>query len=292
MSGPEGDNVASGSTSHDVSEVHREIEALFRWNPPTLILPPKKSTIKIRPPAFYDLHFEDRLILRRVTRLPSLVQTLATNVDDMLSAALKTLPSKPPPILSVELRDEVFTIMDVLAPDEKAVATYYDKTTALYCLPLASALLRPMDGFFPILKWRQPGSGGHAIMDGQLEIRDEKGVGEPKKARFQEILASMDPEARHKYEKLKRSPLATWKFKSLTTGCDAVMDAVRKLDKFSWTYSEDPKCQKLDKYQKLVEKIAMIKVGPDARKTPWDFKVSSFTSNLADDCSLFRECSF
>ena len=277
MSGPGVDNVAAGSTSDDVSEVRREIEALLRWNPPTLILPPKKSTIKTRFPAFYDKHFEDRLILRHVTRLPSLVQAFATNVDRMLSAASTTLPSKPSPNMSVERRESDEATISLLAPDEKAVANYYNLTTALYCPPLASALVfHPKSAFLSLLNWCQPCSGGHVIMDGRLEVKDERGVGEKHKAVFDEILRSMNPEIRQMYEKLKGPPLGNWEFKGLTTGCDAVMDSVGKLGKFSWTYCEDPKCKRLGKHQRLLDEIATIKVGPDAREPPWDFNVSSF----------------
>ena len=277
MSGPGVDNVAAGSTSDDVSEVRREIEALFRWNPPTLILPPKKNTIKTGLPAFYYKHFEDRLILRHVTRLPSLVQTLAANVDHMLSAASKTLPSKPSPSMSVERRRSDRATISVRAPDEKAVANYYNLTTALYCPALASALVfHPKSAFLPLLNWCQPGSGGHAIMDGRLEVKDEQDVDETHKALFDEILTSMNPEVRQMYGKLKGPPLGTWEFKSVTTGCDAVMDSVRKLGKFSWACCEDPKCKRLGKHQKLLDEIATIKVGPDAQESTWDFNVSSF----------------
>ena len=292
MSGPGIDNVASSPTSDDVSEARREIEALFRWNPPTLIPPQKKSTIKTRPPAFYDKHFDDRLILRHVTRLPSLVHTLAANVDHMLSAVSKTLPSELSPNMSAE-RARSRSHISIRAPNEKAVANYYHITTALYCPAIASALVfHPKTAFLSLLNWRQPGSGGYAIMDGQLEIKDEQEVNEADQALFQEILASMSPEVRHAYEKLKGRPLATWEFTSLTTGCDAVMDSVRKLGKFSWAYCEDPKCKKLDKHKNIVKEIAAIEVGCDARKSPWDFNVSSFASNLADDCSLFSRVLF
>jgi hypothetical protein len=97
MSGSGRDNVASSSTlTEPVSEVRREIEALFCWNPrrlqPGPLSPGKKSTASTRPPAFYDKHFDNRLILRHVKRLPSLVRDLATNVDQALLATSETLP--------------------------------------------------------------------------------------------------------------------------------------------------------------------------------------------------------
>src|ERR1700733_2505247 len=143
MSGSGGNNVASGLTLDDVSDVHRGIGALFCWNPRTLILPDEPQEIystKTRPHKFYDKHFDDRLILRRVEPLPSLVRALATNVDQMLSAALDTLPSKPLTV-SAQRRDDDAAAIPNDAPDEKAVASYYLTTTAIYCPAIASALV-------------------------------------------------------------------------------------------------------------------------------------------------------
>jgi hypothetical protein len=54
-----------GSTSIEpISEVRREIEELFRWNPPRLhsraLLPGKEASTNTSPPVSYDQHFEDR----------------------------------------------------------------------------------------------------------------------------------------------------------------------------------------------------------------------------------------
>jgi hypothetical protein len=291
MSGSGGNNMASGSTTDDVSEVRREIEALFRWNPPTLILPrlpKKKYTTKTRPPAFYDKHFDDRLILQRVARLPSLVQALATNVDQKLSAASETLPSKPLGMSARQQYDRTF--LPTAAPDEKAVALYYDKTTAEYCHMIASALIFhctvPMPDWLPLLSWTQSvHSSGYAIMDGQLVVNTEESVNEGLKAAFRGILKSMDPDIRQMYERMKGPPLmslASWEFKGLATGSDAVMEAVRNLDKFSWTYCEDPNCKTLNKHKALRHEIAETKIGPDAQNPPWNLNASLFTSNFTD----------
>jgi len=280
-----GDSVASSST---VSEVLREIEGLFRWNPPPLSLPeaPKKNRTTTRPPAFYDKHFNGRLTLQHVKRLPSLVQALATNVDRKLSAAEKTLPSRPMDA-SRAFRETAGKLVSRIAPDEKGVANYYNQTTPLYCLEIAPTLvLHPkasMSEWQPLLLWTQSvTSTGYAISDGELRIR--KDVDEDK---LRGILAFMDPEIRRMYEKMKGPPpmsLATWEFKSLTAGTDAVMDAVRNLDEFSWTYCQVSGCGTSLKHTKQKEEIAKIKIGPDASTPPWDLNVSSFASNLADRC--------
>jgi len=75
--------------------IHDEINALFSWNPPRLkpiTLIGKRPSRSSRPPAFYVKHFSDLLVLKRVKRLPTLVQDLAANVDRALFAASKALP--------------------------------------------------------------------------------------------------------------------------------------------------------------------------------------------------------
>jgi len=193
----------------------------------SLFLRKKTYSTKSRPPAFYDKHFDHRLILQRVKRLPSLVQALATNVDRKLSAASTTLPSQALDMPASRRKVDRKAIPRV-APDETAVANYYDKTTAMYCPPIASTLvLHPKAStseWLSLLSWTQSGSSsGHTIMDGQLQINDEVIVFEENKAQLRGILASMDPVALQMYEKMKGPPLmplATWGFKSLTTGSE------------------------------------------------------------------------
>ena len=71
-----------------------------------------------------------------------------------------------------------------------------------------------MSEWFPLLCWTQSvSSSGYAIMDGQLQIKDEVDVFEEDKAPLQGIHTSMDPEIRQVYEKMKGFlpiPLATW----------------------------------------------------------------------------------
>ena len=179
-----------------------------------------------------------------------------------------------------------------MAPDEKSVANYYDKTTAMYCPAIASTLVlhskASVSGWLPLLHWTQSViSSGYAIMHGELRIKDEKNMTEDDKACLQRILVSMDPKVRQMYEKMKEPPpksLATWEFKSLTTGSDAVIGAVGNIEVFPWAYCKDPECKTLKKHERQRELIAGVKVGPDAQKPPWNLNVSPFTSNLVDHC--------
>ena len=78
----------------ELEEVLNEIHALYDWNPPALIPEEKKRSTSTpsHPPASFEKHFRDKYILKRVQRLPSLVDDLAKNVDTTLNAASITLP--------------------------------------------------------------------------------------------------------------------------------------------------------------------------------------------------------
>jgi hypothetical protein len=151
-------------------ETLQEIEALFPWNPPRLKpapLPPgKKPSTGTRPLAFYDRHIPVHKALQEVKRLPSLIQQLAENVDTALEAALETLPPLGDFITARERKRDI-KYSSKIVTDEKGVASFYDKTTARFCAPLASTLaLHPQASeWFSLVMWTTsvPHSG-YAIM--------------------------------------------------------------------------------------------------------------------------------
>jgi hypothetical protein len=278
----------SGSTlTEPISEVRRQIEALFCWNPhrlqPGPLSPGKKSTTGTRPPAFYDKHFDGRLILRHVKRLPSLVRDLATNVDQVLLAASETLP---PAIntMTAEQREWDMDNTPRIVRDEKGVANFYNLTTARYCVPVASTLaLHPkasMSRWRSLLLWTQSvSSSRYAIIDGELQIME---VADEDKARLGAIMDTMDSETRRIFEEMResRSSLGTWEIKSIATGSDDVMRAVRNLGKFSWTHCPDVLSSTFSKQREQVEIARPTAVGHDAQNPPWNLNVCSFAPNI------------
>src|SRR6266481_3191068 len=153
-----------------MASIHDEINALFSWNPPPLkpiTLPGKKPSTGSRQPAFYDKHFSDSLVLGCVKRLPTLVQDLAANVDRALLAASEALPPVDG-FITAKDRERAMRRVEKTITDEKGVANFYDKTTATFCMPLASKLaLHPKtliaDWTGPPV-WTQPASSsGYAI---------------------------------------------------------------------------------------------------------------------------------
>jgi len=267
--------VASSSISAEpTSAARREIEALFDWNPPPLTSAPRKSTTT-RLPAFYDKHFDKRLVLRHVKRLPSLVQDLAINVDSALLAASESLP---PPVHEITAAHRNFRVRENcnVVRNKQGVAEYYQQTTAQFCARVASTLaLHPQastSGWGSLLVWSQSNRSSHyAIMDGELRFRDWS----PEDPYVQTIMNSMDPETRQIVEGMRESDTSfgSWELKSMTTGSATVMGAVLNLGRFTWTYC-NKNCPPA--HQKWKDKVNNVVVGPDAQHPPWNLNVSSF----------------
>ena len=270
MTGSGGNNVASTSTSAEpASADHREIEALFDWNPPRLISISQKSTTT-RPPPFYDKHFSKDLVLRHVKRLPSLVHDLARNVDSALLAASKSLP---PPVheITADHREFIIEEMPKVVRNKQGVAEYYQQTTAQFCARVASTLaLHPQAStsrWRSLLVWSQSNRSSHyVIMDGELRFKDWN-RGEPY---VQTIMNSMDPETREIVEEMKESgtSFGSWVLNSITAGSDNVLKAVLNLGEFTWTYC-DKDCPPA--HQKWKDKVNNVVVGPDAQHPLWNF---------------------
>ncbi|KIL70169.1 hypothetical protein M378DRAFT_7084 [Amanita muscaria Koide BX008] len=265
-------------------EVLTEIEALLSWNPPRLIhrIPEsiKEPSTTTRAPAFYDKHFSSNLILENIDRLPSLVQDLARNVDTALQAASNTLPPLDG-FITVQQRAAVRRSLPTKVTSEAGVVEIYLQTTARYCMPLASTLaLHPTASFSQwssLLFWTVPSDYG--ITDGVLRFIDEGDDDDDDdiKTLRAAIVKSMESENRRFFEKMRDSmrPLATWEMKTISTGSLEVMAAVRTPGKFAWTYCDASHCDLNSRYRDERDKVALVKVGPDAQTPPWSFPVQT-----------------
>ncbi|KAF8808131.1 hypothetical protein BYT27DRAFT_7211721 [Phlegmacium glaucopus] len=272
-----------------MAEVLKEINALFSWNPPRLIpdLNKKKSSTVTCPSSFYDKHFSSDLVLKRVKRLPSLVTDLAKNVDTTLDGAIN-LNSLPPldDFITARQRAADIRSLSKVVTSEKAVADFYDKTTAKYCSRVASTLaLHPTASFSQwdsLLSWTQSTvSSGYAITDGQLCFI-EKSVDQTNKAHQEAIVKSIQTKIRPIFEEMRkfRSPLATWEIKSISTGPDEVMTTVTNLGEFSWTTCTDCGTDPKNNNQKAVK---LVDVGLDALTPPWSFPDDSLNTDEETD---------
>ena len=272
--------MASTTAAADqLPDIRSEIEALLSWNPPRLIpVATKKKLSSTQPRSFYDKHFSQTLVLQRVARLPSLVPALANNVDAALHAASGTLPP-PNGFITAQRRTEDLGNLDVRVEDEKAVANFYNQTTAKYCSPLASTLaLHPTASFSQwtsLLFWTQSvHSSGYAIVDGVLRFFGESGLPTIEMIRA-EIVKGMESDKRGIFEKMRESssPLSMWEIKRLSAGPIEVMTAVSNLGKFSWTTCKVPNGLMESKHKKVIERVVQVLVGPDAKAPLWRITV-------------------
>ena len=108
--------------------------------------------------------------------LPSLVPDLAKNVDQVLDAALGTLPPVEEGFIIAKQRRYDVRNLDTAMTDERAVGDFYLQTTAKYCMLVASMLaLHPSSPEWQsLLSWTQsPFSAVHGIMNAQLRFMGE-----------------------------------------------------------------------------------------------------------------------
>ena len=266
-----------------------ELDAIFSWNPPRLVLVPaqtsdRKPSTSTRKPAFFDLHFSDRLILKHVVRLPSLVQSIARTVDTALDATKNALPELSG-ILRIEVIRQLAGFQECHVRNEKGVSHLYSHTTAVFCPIVASTLaLHPTaPRWMPLIRWTEAlSSSRHAIVDAELTFfqADTSKGGKQR----EEIIQSMESGRRRIVETMRQKalPLMTFEFKSLSAGPVEVMTAVRKLGDFNWTYCGSLRnpCR-IPGHKEIRDMVDAIVPGPDARHPPWDIQVCTYALHPA-----------
>ena len=135
--------------------IPQELKDLLSWSPPRL----RPSTRKIgskytRPPAFFDRHFSEGLKLLHVKRLPSLAPDIASYVDKSITDYINECSQFPPShfLMTKEQIECVVRNSGKTKVDEKAVACFYERTTASFCAPVASTLALRTSNWFSLLR--------------------------------------------------------------------------------------------------------------------------------------------
>ena len=189
-------------------EVLDEIQKLFNWKPPYLKVAKKSLTAtgKIketgtRTYSFYDRHFKEEIILKRVERFPNLLTQLVENVDQIFTAS--TMPSNLLGFITDDLRVEDRRTMGKTMSDESEVADYYKNTTARYCTRVASTLaFHPSRWQSSLLKWTKSGPfSDYAIPDGVLLFVANEGDLDEEDRELN--LKEMDPETRRIFDAMR-----------------------------------------------------------------------------------------
>ncbi|KAF8351949.1 hypothetical protein F5887DRAFT_1170315 [Amanita rubescens] len=230
---------------------------------------------KTRPPAFFDKHFSEKLKLLRVTRLPSLAHDIAAIVDKTIMDSFNDNVQFPPcdTLLSARQRNSAVSSIGRDMADEKAVASFYERTTATFCAPVASTLALRVSDWDSLLVWTQSANvSGYAIADGFLTFAGPTSLAE----REAELRKVMDEETFRLFGLLstRRTSLVTNGFKHMAAGGPEILLAIPNLSNspsFDWTSCNAPECASMTNYKKERDKVKEVFVEPDAKKTPWTF---------------------
>jgi hypothetical protein len=141
-------------------ELQYQLSLLFNFNPPSLTPDPESTPPQLVPPPsiFYDKHLDERLTLKRVTLMPSMVTQLSETVNKMLHSFDERkirLPSYGPMDAFPTERFRSSTASYRPIVDANSVARAYQETTASYCMSIASTMfLSPhASRWITILNW-------------------------------------------------------------------------------------------------------------------------------------------
>lgn len=128
--------------SHE--QILDEISNLLDWNPPSLS-PVASACPKVAPPScFYYKHLDERLSLKSIIPMPSLISNLSTTVDKVLENIKERKIMLPPLLIGVPFPTSEYCRRNSYnepITDAYSVAKAYQSTTADHCRLIASMLL-------------------------------------------------------------------------------------------------------------------------------------------------------
>lgn len=300
-------------------EVRQELVNHLEWNPPKLIEEKCASgSDYTRSPAFWDTHLHEDLILKKIVCLPSLTETLAKLVDDLLTklkedGTLDRMYGNPKMFPPISLRE---SFPDARAmKDEASVVNYYAGTTANIYPHIASALEFQTPKARSILTWTQSHRHDNGTTEANQTPRSpnpsskaSKSPKAPSKAPkipntykaiadgFLRIdwgkvdLSSLSAEQRRGLEALRKhfANLAVWEFKSVAAGSLKVMQAIAGLagKPFYWTTCSETgyKCKNSSHLQiNGMPKVTRARTGLDATDTPWEIPLNANHTEVEEE---------
>lgn len=274
------------STSHAPSPtIFQELEELFSWNPPRLMQnPDKRISTASRRPTFFDKHFSDKAVLKRVVHIPSLSQILAETVDSALERAKAALPPSTKNFITAKQRHLAVLRQRTQVNSEKGVVEFFKATTGGFCPYVASTLLLHPDAvpgwqsfIFFTSDVSSDESSCYAILDAEHSFLKPGTIAEDERD-LNTILEKMDSVTREFVKKMREDAtvLTTFKLASLTAAPFRVFDDLTKTTEFSWERCESNPCT--DPNHKTGRgPAAKIVVGRDAVHPPWNLLVRSVT---------------
>ncbi|KII83383.1 hypothetical protein PLICRDRAFT_451808 [Plicaturopsis crispa FD-325 SS-3] len=262
------------------ADIYEELETVFNWNPQNLDIAEKRVDNSpgrgTRDLCFYAKHIAPHLTLKRVVHVRDLHKKMAHALDEKMAALREqgvslTSPDSEEGVYTRKGRRE-YSIRAgrYEMRNEIDVAQFYYRSTACYCLPIASTLAFHPDIWSSILRWSdEPHDGCYPIVDGTFEVmplRDgltRKGPdGEPEATIWDYV---DDVNFKHLREIGRRYPrLATWQIMKVSVGVDAVLPRLMSMvhkGTFRWRRCRGDPC--LPPKQTSESKFVLSKDSPE-----------------------------
>ncbi|KAJ6458408.1 hypothetical protein C8R47DRAFT_1163195 [Mycena vitilis] len=252
----------------DPGEVLAELSEIFAWKPPPLVQSPEFTSLcpelALPPNAFYDKHVDDRLSLRHVKSLASLVDDIGSitsaHVDTIAERGLFSL------LPSEGIRKSLWTPKTAgkTVVDAADVGGAYRTSTADLCLGLATKLfLAPVSkDWSPIIVW---GRYGFSV-EGRVARDENYGIVLPNRHGrmdfVQKELDCMDPEMVSNLKMVvARAPfVGTWQILAACPETHRLLRDLGRVDSFPYK-----RCRTTNAPPTLPSPLRQI----DASATPW-----------------------
>jgi hypothetical protein len=236
-----------------------------------------------RPASFYDKHLSDKLVLKHVKVLDTLVADLAGTVDKAIKNAYQNgiqLPSEQGMLCTGRYikTKTTYTAMDFLRED--GVAEHYNNLTASFCLPVASTLaLHPScSEWATLLSWtKEVSRAKFAIADGALKLLKHS----THRSRPAWDFVDNDKRVLLAHLPARYPDIAIWEMKSLTVGDETVMGEIWRMGlssrTFPWTFCQKGSCEHSEAdLMRMVGTLAKAP-GVDALSPPWSLSAAGIS---------------
>lgn len=211
--------------------IHEILQAALDWHPETLNAVQGSSST--REPAFFDMHMDERLILKNLVHLPSMTKSFRDIVDEKLRTSTGE-PVPLPPAKGFYTTEKVLDLEAEIAPQawkEIDVQNRYLRVTSVFLLRIASTLaLQLTDWGQHFFSWNVANAdmSKNAIGDGFFQIKPDASPILDDPATFKTLgqIAHWFPN------------VAIWEFKNLFAGSKLRLDDILTLaqedEPFPW----------------------------------------------------------
>lgn len=278
-------------------------------------VPGSTTSSYTRPPAYWDMHLTEDLILKKIVHMPFLPEALMALVDDAI-AELRDADMLDDLEDVLELLNDRVATVPCVARDEAEVVAFYEKTTGHVC-PYVASRLEFGPTTHSLLDWtnsRRHGGNAEPVGEsakdtGASKRKTAKGSKEPddtpvsasakavadgflrfffSSKTFEDDLLNLPPDKQKDFEAIRTHfvNLAVWEFKNLVAGNENTMKAIGALagKPFCWEKcSEENLCSNAKHLEMSGRpKVTRVRTGPDATETPWTLS-DSIVSDMADE---------